>query len=141
MDNKKTKKDKKKTGSKLLKIVILVVVLTLVAVGGIIASDVLFSDNDTSNLSDTVTVTVSGTEIFLNGSEKISLVGLENYLTERFDKKDYCTVALINDTQNPADIDTYNSVVEILGEFGIKQEPLTLPATNDELKLASIDEH
>lgn len=135
-----TKNAKKKKGSKLLKIVILVVVLALVAVGGIIASDIFFSDNSSSSQSDTVTVTVSGTEIFLDGSKKVILSELESYFTERFEKKDYCTVALINDTQNPADIDTYNSVVEILGKFGITQEPLTLPATNDELKLASIDE-
>lgn len=134
------KKAKKKKGGKLIKILILVVVLALVAIGGIIASDVFFPDNSTASETETVTVTVSGTEIFLNGSEKVSLAELDSYLTQRFDEKDYCTVALINDTQTPADIETYNSVVEILGKFGIKQEPLTLPATNDELKLASIDE-
>lgn len=136
-----TKKAKKKKGGKLIKIVILVVVLAVVAVGGLILSDVFFSNDDTSSQSDTVTVTVSGTEILLNGSEKLSLSELDSYLTERFDQKDYCTVALINDTQNPADIDTYNKVVEILGKFGIRQEPLTLPATYDELMLASTDEN
>lgn len=127
-----TKKAKKKKGGKLLKIVILVVVLALVAVGGIIASDVFFKGDDSKDPGDTVTLTVSGTDIFLNGSEKVSLSRLESYLEGRFSEDGYCTVALINDTQSPADVSIYNSVVEILGEFGIKQEPLTLPATSDE---------
>lgn len=127
-----TKKAKKKKGGKLLRIIILVVVLAVVAVASIIISDVLFSENDNSPEIKTVTVTVSDTDIYLNGSEKMSLKSLEDYFTKRFEKNDYFTIALINDTQNPADIKTYNSVVELLGDFGIRQEPLTLPATNDE---------
>ncbi|MDO4419303.1 MAG: hypothetical protein Q4B92_02970 [Ruminococcus sp.] len=130
MDNKKSKNKK---SSKLLKIVVLVVVLALVGVGSIILSDVFFSDDTQSPETETVTIRVSGKDIYLNGSDKTSLDALDIYLTERFDKNDYCTVALINDTQTPADTDTYNLVVELLGKFGIKQDRLTLPATDDEL--------
>ncbi|MBQ8572921.1 MAG: hypothetical protein IJ451_05610 [Ruminococcus sp.] len=130
MDNKKSKNKK---GSKLLKIVVLVVVLALVGVGSIILSDVFFSDDTQSPETETITIRVSDKDIYLNGSDKTSLDALDAYLTERFDKNDYCTVALINDTQTPADTDTYNLVVELLGKFGIKQDRLTLPATDDEL--------
>lgn len=133
MENKKAKKQK---GGKLLKILISVVVLAVVAVGGIIISDVFFPEDSSDIATDTVTVKISGTDIYLNGSEKINLAELDTYLTQRFEQKDCCTVALINDTQTPADIDTYNSVVALLGDFGIKQEPLALPATS----VASIDE-
>ena len=129
MDNKKSKNKK---GGKLLKIVILVVVLALVGVGSIILSDVFFSDDTQSPETETITIRVSDKDIYLNGSDKTSLDALDIYLTERFDKNDYCTVALINDTQTPADTDTYNLVVELLGKFGIKQDRLTLPATDDE---------
>lgn len=129
MDNKKSKNKK---GGKLLKIVVLVVVLALVGVGSIILSDVFFSDDTQSPETETITIRVSDKDIYLNGSDKTSLDALDAYLTERFDKNDYCTVALINDTQTPADTDTYNLVVELLGKFGIKQDRLTLPATDDE---------
>lgn len=133
--------NKKKKGGKLLKITILALVLILVSVGAIIASDIFFSENDSSPEMETVTITVSGTDIYMNGSEKVSLDYLENHLTNRFEKNDYCTIALINDTQNPADIETYNEVVKLLGKFGIKQEALTLPATSDEQSPASSDEN
>lgn len=127
-----TKKTKKKNGSKLLKILILVVVLSLVAVAGIAVSDIIFPKSNKDTDVDTITIRVSSTDIFLNGDEKVTLTELENHLNERYDNKDFFTIALINDTKHPADIDTYNAVVEILGKFGIQQEPLTLPATNDE---------
>lgn len=128
------KKSKNKPGSKLLKIVILAVILAIASVSAIIISDVFFSNEDPSPETENVTITVSGTDIYLNGSEKMSLQTLETYFTKRFSENDYCTIALINDTQNPADTDTYNNVVELLGDFGIKQDKLTLPATDDELK-------
>lgn len=125
-------KAKKKTGSKFLKILILVVVLALVAVAGIAVSDMIFPKNNENTELDTITIRVSSKDIFLNGSEKVTLSELEDNLQQRYDNKDYFTIALINDTKHPADIDTYNSVVGILGKFGIQQEPLTLPATKDE---------
>ena len=133
MDNKKTKHQK---GSKLIKILILVVVLSLVAIGGIIISDIFFSENSTPEIT-TITVRVSGDEIFLNGSEKLSLTELEENLTKRYESQNYFTVVLINDTNHPADISTYNSVVDILGEFGITEEHLTLPATIDQLMVSN----
>lgn len=126
-DGKKTKKS-----NKLFKIIILAVVLILVALGGIIASDVFFSDGSPEPVSETVTVTVSGDTLYLNGNSKLTLSELDSYFTQRFNLGNYCTVALINDTQNPADIDTYNAVVDMLAEFGINHQPLTLPATFDE---------
>lgn len=125
-------KSKKKTGSKFLKILILVVVLALVAVAGIAVSDMIFPKSNENRELDTITIRVSSKDIFLNGSEKVTLSELEDNLQQRYDNKDYFTIALINDTKHPADIDTYNSVVEILGKFGIQQESLTLPATKDE---------
>ncbi|MBQ2824886.1 MAG: hypothetical protein IJF19_01305 [Clostridia bacterium] len=136
MKNKNTKTQK---GSKLIKILILVLVLSLMAIGGIIISDVFFSEESAPEIT-TITVRVSGNEIFLNGSEKLSLSELEANLTQRYENKNYFTVVLINDTNHPADIDTYNSVVDILGNFGITEAPLTLPATLDQLMVSSIDE-
>lgn len=136
MKNNNTKKQK---GSKLVKILILVVVLSLVAIGGIIISDLFFSDEPVPE-TQTITVRVSRDEIFLNGSEKLSLSGLEDNLTRKYEQKNYFTVVLINDTNHPADIGTYNAVVDMLGKFGITEEHLTLPATIDELYSASKDE-
>lgn len=135
----KNKNTKTKKGSKLIKILILVLVLSLMTIGGIIISDIFFSEESAPEIT-TITVRVSGNEIFLNGSEKLSLSELEANLTQRYENKNYFTVVLINDTNHPADIDTYNSVVDILGDFGITEAPLTLPATFDQLAVSSIDE-
>lgn len=124
-----------------LKILIIALVLAVVAVGSIIISDLIKPQSEVKPEMETVTITVSGTDIYLNGNESISLEYLEDYLTERYENNDYCTIALINDTNNPADADTYNDVVELLGDFGITQDKLTLPATDDELKPASLDEN
>lgn len=137
MSNKIIKSNKK---GNFLKIIIIALALAFVAVGSIIISDLLKPKGEVKPEMETVTVTVSGTEIHLNGSESITLEALEQYLKGRFENNDYCTIALINDTKTPADIGTYNDVVELLGDFGITQEKLTLPATEDELKIASIDE-
>ncbi len=134
------KKSEPKKGGKLLKVLILALVLTVVAVSSIIISDMVKSNDQPKPEMETVTITVSGTDIYLNGNEKLSLDALDTYLTNRYADSDYCTIALINDTKNPADINTYNNVVELLGDFGIRQDKLTLPATDDELKLASLDE-
>lgn len=136
MDDKKTKNKK---SSKLVKVLILVVVLALVAIGGIIISDLFFSEDSAPEIA-TITVRVSGNEIFLNGNEKLNLSELEANLTQRYENKNYFTVVLINDTNHPADISTYNSVVDMLGMFGITEEHLTLPATADQLTMATFDE-
>lgn len=135
------KKSENRKGGKLFKIVILVVVLAIAAVSSIIISDIFFSDDEPVPEMETVTITVKGNDIYLNGSEKLSLDALNTYLTNRYANNDYCTIALINDTQKPADTETYNNVVELLGDFGIKQEKLTLPEADDELNLASFDEN
>lgn len=135
------KKQETKKGSKFVKILILVVILAFVAVGSVIISDLFFSDNTNTPEIETVTITVSGTDIYLNGSEKMSIDALDTYFANRYAENNYCTIALINDTKHPADVDTYNDVVELLGEYGIRQEKLTLPATYDKLKSASSDEN
>lgn len=135
-----TKREAKK-GSKFLKILILVVILAFVAVGSIIISDLFFSKDTNTPEMETVTITISGKDIYLNGSEKMGLESLDAYFDSRFSANDYCTIALINDTKHPADVDTYNDVVELLGEYGIREEKLTLPATYDELTFASSDEN
>ncbi len=138
-DKKSTSKTNRKKG-KFLKIFILALVLTLAAVGGLIISDMISSKNEEAPKSETVTVTVSGQDIFIDGKDKVTLRELDDYFTNRFDEMDYCTIALINDTANPADIDKYNEVVELLKKFGFNHEPITLPATNDELYVSSSDE-
>ncbi len=141
MSTKNTNSNKYKKKGNFLKILILAAVLAVVAVGGFIISDMFFSEDDNSAKTETVTVTVKGEEIYINGSKKVTLTELESYFTERFDKKQYCTIALINDTQNPADVKTYNAVVDVLGKFGINKDHLALPATEDELTVSTQDEH
>lgn len=133
-------KSKSKKGSKFIKILILVIILAIVAVSAVIISDLFFSEDTNTPEMEAVTITVSGTDIYLNGSEKMSLESLESYFYNRFSTNDYCTIALINDTRHPADVDTYNDVVELLGEYGIREEKLTLPATDDEFNPSSLDE-
>ena len=140
MKTKNNTSSKGKKKGKFLKILILAVVLTLAAVGGFIIADMISSDKSDDFKSETVTVTVSGKDIFINGNKKVSLNELDDYFTQRADNMDYCTIALINDTANPADIGTYNEVVDILGKFGFNHQPLTLPATDDELSKSSADQ-
>ena len=140
MKTKNNTSSKGKKKGKFLKILILAVVLTLAAVGGFIIADMISSDKSDAFKSETVTVTVSGKDIFINGNKKVSLNELDDYFTQRADNMDYCTIALINDTANPADINTYNEVVNILGKFGFNHQPLTLPATDDELSKSSADQ-
>lgn len=140
MKTKNNTSSKGKKKGKFLKILILAVVLTLAAVGGFIIADMISSDKSDAFKSETVTVTVSGKDIFINGNKKVSLNELDDYFTQRADNMDYCTIALINDTANPADIGTYNEVVDILGKFGFNHQPLTLPATDDELSKSSADQ-
>ena len=140
MKTKNNTSSKGKKKGKFLKILILAVVLTLAAVGGFIIADMISSDKSDDFKSETVTVTVSGKDIFINGNKKVSLNELDDYFTQRADNMDYCTIALINDTANPADIGTYNEVVNILGKFGFNHQPLTLPATDDELSKSSADQ-
>lgn len=140
MKTKNNTSSKGKKKGKFLKILILAVVLTLAAVGGFIIADMISSDKSDAFKSETVTVTVSGKDIFINGNKKVSLNELDDYFTQRADNMDYCTIALIIDTANPADIGTYNDVVNILGKFGFNHQPLTLPATDDELSKSSADQ-
>ncbi|MBR3988437.1 MAG: hypothetical protein IKK10_03940 [Clostridia bacterium] len=135
------KKSKPKKSGKFLKVLILALVLTVVAVASIIISDIVRPDNPPKPEMETVTITVSGNDIYLNGNDIMSLDSLYNYLENRYANNDYCTIALINDTKTPADIDTYNDVVELLGDFGIKQEKLTLPEADNEMMFASSDEN
>ena len=122
----------KKKGSKLIKILILALVLILFAVVFFVLSENFFSQKNTETEQKTITVTVSGTDIYLDGSNKVNLSDLESHLTKTFESGS-CTVALINDTKAPADETTYNKVVELLKNFGIEQPTLSLPSTDDEI--------
>ncbi|MBQ2687148.1 MAG: hypothetical protein IJF52_00790 [Clostridia bacterium] len=122
----------KKKGSKLIKILILALVLILFAVVFFVLSENFFSQKNTETEQKTITVTVSGTDIYLDGSNKVNLSYLESHLTKTFESGS-CTVALINDTKAPADETTYNKVVELLKSFGIEQPTLSLPSTDDEI--------
>lgn len=122
----------KKKGSKLIKILILALILILFAVVFFVLSENFFSQKNTETEQKTITVTVSGTDIYLDGSNKVNLSYLESHLTKTFESGS-CTVALINDTKAPADETTYNKVVELLKNFGIEQPTLSLPSTNDEI--------
>lgn len=133
-----TKAKKKKSG-KPLKILILAAILVLAAVGGIIVSDFIFPDDSSKAEVRTVTVMVSGKDILLNGNRVVTSVELKDYLDTCFEQGG-CTVALINDTKTPADLSTYNDVVELLGSYGIKEAPLTLPVAGTEAAFASTDE-
>lgn len=122
----------KKKGSKLIKILILALILILFAVVFFVLSENFFSPKNTETEHKTITVTVSGTDIYLDGSNKVNLSYLESHLTKTFESGS-CTVALINDTKAPADETTYNKVVELLKSFGIEQPTLSLPSTDDEI--------
>ena len=81
MKTKNNTSSKGKKKGKFLKILILAVVLTLAAVGGFIIADMISSDKSDAFKSETVTVTVSGKDIFINGNKKVSLNELDDYFT------------------------------------------------------------
>lgn len=129
----------KKTGRILLRTLVLVVVFCLVIFGGIVISDVFFSDDDGGVTPEIITLTISGDSIILEHNY-VTFEDLRTYLKNAEEKGELYTVALINDTSNPADYMVYNKVVDLLGEFGIECEKMEPSATYDEYGVATSDE-
>lgn len=119
---------KKNTRKKALKIAVIAAVLTAIIISAILIKDLMFSESSQTSEQKTVTVTVSGKDILLNGSQSVSISELEEYLNQSFGQGS-CTVALINDTKIPADTVTYNSVTVLLSRFGINEALPTLAAS------------
>ena len=53
---------------------------------------------------------------------------------------DLFAVALINDTENPADYRVYNEIVDLLREYDIICEKMVIPSSFDEISVSSSDE-
>ncbi len=129
----------KKTGRIMLRALILVVVFCVLIFGGIVISDWLFSDDGDSPTPEIIAVTVSGRDVILNDNRQVTLVELRTYLADAQEKGELFTVALINDTENPADYEVYNRIVDLLSEFDIVCEKMKAPSSFDEYA-ASYDE-
>lgn len=142
--NKKSKKTTdtklRKTGRIMLRALILAVVFCIVIFGGVALSDMFFSDDTKGTTPEIIAVTVSAKDIILNDDRKVTLSELRTYLADAQEKDELFTVALINDTNNPADYETYNRIVELLAEFDIICEKMEVPSTYDELHLSTIDQ-
>ena len=135
----KVEKKGKKTGRILLRTLILVVAFCVVIFGGIAISDVFFSDDEGGVTPEIITLTISGENIVLE-NYYVTFDDLRTYLENADDKGELYTVALINDTSNPADYEVYNKVVDLLGEFGIECKKMKAPSTLDEYLAATSDE-
>lgn len=129
----------KKTGRIMLRALILALVFCIVIFGGIIISDIFFSDDESGTTPEIVAVTVSGDKIILNDNRQVTLFELESYLDYAQEKGELFTVALINDTGNPADYRVYNKIVDLLAEYEIICEKMKVPSSFDELA-SSYDE-
>ncbi len=141
-NNKKSKSGIKikKTGRILLRGIVIALVACVLIFAGIIVSDYIFSDNSEEAVDEIITVTVSGKDIILGDDKKVSLSELSLYLENAESKGELYTVALINDTDCPADADVYNSIVDMLAKYDIICEKITVPATFDEPALSTTDE-
>lgn len=134
---KKTKKKK----IHFMRILILVVVFCGVVFGAVVMSDVLFGKDDaTSEEPEIIVVTVSGKNIVLGEDRQVSFSELKGYFDTMEEAGDLFAVALINDTENPADYLVYNSVVDLLKEYDIICEKMPKPASYDEFDASSLDE-
>lgn len=129
----------KKTGRIMLRALILVVVFCIVIFGSVIISDLFSSNDGDSPAPEIIAVTVSGKDIILNEDRIVSLMELKTYLADAQEKGELFTVALINDTEHSADYEVYNQIVDLLSEFDIICEKMTVPSSFDEFS-ASYDE-
>ncbi len=126
-----------KVGKTFLRVLVLVLVFCVLAVGVFIISDCL-SGNNSDPEPEIIAITVSDDTITLNDNEVVTLEGLKAYLTQADEKGDLYTVALINDTAKPADSVTYNRVVDLLAQYGIECEKMDITSTEDELTTAIV---
>jgi len=142
---KNTKKSRKK--STLIRILIMVPLLCAVVFATIIVSDFV-SDNrleDNTDLTQAqtkepeyITIKISGSTIFLD-SEKVSIYELREFLESKAVNGNIPDVALINDTESPADHTIYNEVSKLLGEYGKNIGTLS-PASHDEFPLIATND-
>ncbi|MBQ8000061.1 MAG: hypothetical protein IJ298_02445 [Ruminococcus sp.] len=130
----------KKTGRIMLRALILVVVFCVVIFGGVVLSDLLFSDDSSGTTPEIIAVTVSGSDIILNDDTTVTLDELKEYLLDAESKGELYTVALINDTHKPANYQVYNQIVDLLAQFDIICEKMKVTSTLDELYAATPDE-
>lgn len=130
----------KKTGRIMLRVLILVVVFCVIIFGGVVLSDLLFSDDSSGTTPEIIAVTVSGSDIILNDDTTVTLDELRTYLIDAESKGELYTVALINDTHKPADYRVYNQIVDLLSEFDIFCDKMKAPSTLDELYASTTDE-
>ncbi len=123
----------------MLRALILAVAFCIVIFGGVFISDLFFSDDESGTTPEIIAVTVSGEQIILNDDRQVTLMELKTYLVDAQEKGELFTVALINDTDNPADYEVYNQIVDLLAEFDIVCEKMKVPSSPDEF-VASFDE-
>ncbi|MBQ4105289.1 MAG: hypothetical protein IJC86_02745 [Clostridia bacterium] len=128
----------KKTMKVFLRILVLVVLFCVVVFGGIIVSDLIFGDDTTNAEPEIIAITVSGETIILNENEEVTYKELENYLNRADSRGELVTVALINDTSNPADAELYNKIVDLLAKYGIICDKMDLSTTQDRATLDEI---
>lgn len=121
-----------KTGRMMLRALMLAVVFCLVVFGAVALSDLFSSDDTGDTTPEIIAVTVSGKDIILN-DEQVDIDGLRTYLSNAQSKGELYTVALINDTDNPADCEVYNEIVDLLAQFDIICEKMSPSATVDEI--------
>ena len=126
-------KSKKQNNQKLLRIVIIAAVLAVVAFCGIIVSDILFGNHENLQDGETVTITVSGEDIYLNGNLKVTTEVLDSKLNGYLGGEEKISVALLTDSASPADPETYNAVVKLLDKYGVTKETLPLASTPDQM--------
>lgn len=129
----------KRTGRILLRGIVLALVACVIIFCGIIISDHFFSD-DEEVTPEIIAVTVAGNDIILGDDRKVTLLELSQYLDNADSKGELYTVALINDTDAPADAEIYNKIVELLAKYDIVCEKMKVPATFDEAAPTTQDE-
>ena len=128
---KNTSSKGRKAGRILLRSLVLAITFCFVIYGGVAISDMFSSGDENGTTPEIITLTISGEDIILENS-KVSFDDLRTYLRNADEKGELYTVAVINDTGNPADYLVYNQVVDLLAEYGIVCEKMDPPATSDE---------
>ena len=132
----------KKKKRHIIRIILLVLVFCIVFFGAVVFSDLLFGREDTqASEPEIIVVTVSGKSIELHEDKQVSFSELKSYLDTLKQAGDPFAVALINDTEKPADHLVYNSIVDLLAEYDIICEKMPEPASYDEVYAATYDEH
>ncbi len=132
----------KKKKRHILRIILLVLAFCIVVFGAVVFSDVFFGKQDTTSQEpEIIVVTVSGKSIELHEDKQVSFSELKSYFDALEEAGDLFAVALINDTENPADYVVYNSIVDLLAEYDIICEKMPKPASYDEVYASTEDEY